>query len=155
MANIKIAQLTNQINIADTDLILIESATSTNKMTVGKFKELLGINQGGIVESGSNTNGAWIKYADGTMICRQRASTDATSIQNGSLYRSSNTTWSFPQTFIEAPSLSIQVDAGTAYGWGGLGSAGVNSTQASFVAYSATSSTYGAAVSLIAIGRWK
>lgn len=70
MANIKIAQLTNQINIVDTDLIIIESATSTNKMTVGKLKELLGISSGGIVESGSNANGSYVKFGDGTMICR-------------------------------------------------------------------------------------
>ena len=41
MANIKIAQLTNQIDIADTDLIIIESATSTNKMSVGNFRKLI------------------------------------------------------------------------------------------------------------------
>lgn len=40
MANIKIAQLTNQTTISDTDLVIVETATSTNKMTVGKLKEL-------------------------------------------------------------------------------------------------------------------
>lgn len=44
MANIKIAQLTNQTAISDNDLIIVETATSTNKMTVGNLKELLGIN---------------------------------------------------------------------------------------------------------------
>ena len=44
MANIKIAQLTNQTSLSDADLMIIESATSTNKMTVGKFKELLHTN---------------------------------------------------------------------------------------------------------------
>ena len=38
---IKIAQLTNQTSLSDTDLVIIETATSTNKMTVGKLKELL------------------------------------------------------------------------------------------------------------------
>ena len=44
MANIKIAQLTNQTAISDNDLIIVETATSTNKMTVGKFKELIHLN---------------------------------------------------------------------------------------------------------------
>ena len=64
MANIKIAQLTNQISLSDTDLVIIESATSTNKMSVGNLKKSLKI-----VESGSNADGDWIKYSDGTMIC--------------------------------------------------------------------------------------
>lgn len=68
MANIKIAQLTNQTSLSDTDLVIIESATSTNKMTVGKLKELLGIQSGGIVESGSNSKGAYIKFSDGLLI---------------------------------------------------------------------------------------
>ena len=44
MANIKIAQLTNQTAISDTDLVIVETATSTNKMTVANLKEQLGIN---------------------------------------------------------------------------------------------------------------
>ncbi|MBO1264383.1 hypothetical protein J3A84_04920 [Proteiniclasticum sp. SCR006] len=68
MANIKIAQLTNQTTLSDTDLVIVETATSTNKMTVGKLKELLGIQEGGIEESGNNANGYWIKFKDGTLI---------------------------------------------------------------------------------------
>ena len=41
MANIKIAQLTNQTALSDNDLVIIESATSTNKMTVGTLKQKL------------------------------------------------------------------------------------------------------------------
>ena len=44
MANIKIAQLTNATTISDTDIVLIEDATQTKKMTVANLKELLGIN---------------------------------------------------------------------------------------------------------------
>ena len=46
MANIKIAQLTNQTAISDGDLVIVETATSTNKMTIGTLKSLLGINEG-------------------------------------------------------------------------------------------------------------
>lgn len=41
MANIKIAQLTNKTTLADTDIVIVESATATEKMTVAKLKELL------------------------------------------------------------------------------------------------------------------
>ena len=69
MANIKIAQLTNQTAISDNDVIIIETATSTNTMTVGTLKDLLGIERGGIVESGNNANGYYIKFEDGTLMC--------------------------------------------------------------------------------------
>lgn len=53
MANIKIAQLTNQTAISDNDLIIVETATSTNKMTVGTFKDLIGVNDTRVVSYGS------------------------------------------------------------------------------------------------------
>lgn len=68
MANIKIAQLNNKLTLADTDILLVESATATEKMTVANLKELLNIQSGGIIQSGSNANGRFIYYADGTLI---------------------------------------------------------------------------------------
>lgn len=44
MANIKIAQLTTATTINDTDVVLIEDATTTKKMTVANLKALTGIN---------------------------------------------------------------------------------------------------------------
>ena len=64
-----------------------------------------------IVESGSNANGSWVKYIDGTMICTQSATGTNNSTQNAgaSLFRSSsNITFSdFPQTFISTPVVTI------------------------------------------------
>ena len=93
MANIKIAQLTNQINISDTDLILIESAASTNKMTVAKLKEQLFINGGGIIESMNTANGRYVKYADGTMECFH------TSARVSSASGSIDASFEFPASF--------------------------------------------------------
>jgi len=64
MANIKIAQLTNKTTLADTDLVIVESATQTMKMTIANFKELIGAG----IESGSNSYGSYVKFPDGTMI---------------------------------------------------------------------------------------
>lgn len=64
-----------------------------------------------IVESGSNENGSWIKYADGTMICTMIRSANfdmTTGIQWGSLY-----VWNydehvlFPQRFVDIPIVNI------------------------------------------------
>lgn len=101
MANIKIAQLTNQTAISDNDLIIVETATSTNKMTVGNFKELLGIPNGGIVESGSGVNGSYVKYADGTMMCWAiRTFSTTVELTWGSLFYHEVQSWTFPVAFV-------------------------------------------------------
>lgn len=63
----------------------------------------------GIIESGSNANGNYVKYADGTMIC-YREITKALNItrQWGSLYfERDNTQYAFAQEFIEVPKVLL------------------------------------------------
>lgn len=56
-----------------------------------------------IIESGTNENGSWIKYSDGTMICQNRKmldDVDITANAGGGLYRSSSFEFdNFPQAF--------------------------------------------------------
>ena len=64
---------------------------------------------GYIVESGSNDNGSWIKYSDGTMICTKTISiiTPITSPW-GALYESGDVILGqFPQAFISNPRVSV------------------------------------------------
>jgi hypothetical protein len=61
-----------------------------------------------IVESGSNANGAYVKYADGTMLCWGTVTTSiacATALSSGGGYRSNAFTFPFPQTFHAAPTV--------------------------------------------------
>ena len=54
-----------------------------------------------IVESGSNANGNWIKYEDGTMICTHLVTPLAPSASSGGIFQSpSYITWVFPKEFI-------------------------------------------------------
>lgn len=55
-------------------------------------------------ESGSNANGSYTKYADGTMLCRhaQTVSYATAAACTG--------TWTFPQTFSAAPKISVSID---------------------------------------------
>lgn len=62
----------------------------------------------GVVESGSNDNGYWIKYADGTMICTGSksviANASTTNETGGGIYRSSGIEFNtFPQSFTDVP----------------------------------------------------
>ena len=116
----------------------------------------------GIVESGSNENGNWIKYNDGTMICTSVKV--AESICNkawGNLYE---TSWlqlgKMPQTFISTPynvSATLTsasggkagfiefIDKTTETSWGQTIVARAVSSDTSLIF----------AINLIAIGKWK
>ena len=62
------------------------------------------------VESGSNTNGSYIKFSDGTMICRKYINFGQKAISNtwGSFYESEKITiGNYPKPFIEIPQIFI------------------------------------------------
>ena len=62
---------------------------------------------GAVVESGSNENGDWLRFADGRLQCWQSALQVATiDIAEGALWRSEDLEWVFPQSFAAPPLLS-------------------------------------------------
>lgn len=59
-----------------------------------------------VIESGSNDNGNWIKWADGTMMCTRTIEVNSVSVSKtwGSLYYYEDlNTYSFAQEFIDIP----------------------------------------------------
>ena len=70
------------------------STTGGGLMAVGSVSESSGTPTGHIIEEGSNSNGIYTKYADGTMICRIQA-----------IDSSSSTTidWTYPIAFADQP----------------------------------------------------
>ena len=66
----------------------------------------------GVVDAGSNANGYYIKYADGTMICTGRRETDTiTWTADGSAYIAGVFNFAnFPQTFYAAPYVSKSIE---------------------------------------------
>ncbi len=113
--------------------------------------------KGYIVESGSNTNGEYIKFSDGTMICYKVTDTIAMNIDIawGSMYEGSVDIGQFPANFTETPAISA-----SPFGSGMLvEQAGANATQNSWGLVTAVRPTPVQNVSarfyLIAIGKWK
>ena len=107
-----------------------------------------------IIESGSNANGSYIKFADGTMICTalQVVSGLANTSVNGALYSGSGA-HTFSAEFYAAPTVSIMY-IGEHY----IFTNGYNRTTTQVIYF--TSSTISETVtdgyiSIIAIGRWK
>ena len=114
-------------------------------------------NKGYIVESGSNNNGSYIKFSDGTMICYKI--TDAITMNIdvvwGSLYEGSVDIGQFPANFIETPAISV-----SPFGSGMLvEQAGANATSSSWGVVTAVRPTavqnVQARFYMIAIGKWK
>ncbi|RLD75030.1 MAG: hypothetical protein DRJ15_17575 [Bacteroidetes bacterium] len=107
---------------------------------------------GYVVESGSNANGSWVKFADGTMICSHTGSlltTDST----GTVWLYASEVFVFPVSFVDIPVVSGGsniVSQFTQY------SGAQTISETNFTAYLLGESlTSQGRVSYHAIGRWK
>ena len=120
---------------------------------LGTVSQSAGVPTGSILEKGSNVNGEYVKYADGTMICwiDNAGSVDATSA-TGSIFRTAaDATWTFPATFSVAPVTSGQA-ASTSVSW--LMLAAPTTTSVGFRQCSSITSAAAVITRLLAIGRW-
>ncbi|EKT4528861.1 hypothetical protein QEM33_001417 [Pseudomonas putida] len=123
---------------------------------VGQVSQSGGTPTGAIYERGSNVNGEYIKYADGTMVCWLYAVVTDQAIDTayGSLFIGSRS-WTFPAAFSAAPSVSLESRCDTGASWSGL-SGGVSATTAKARLIDAFSRALGVAtvLSFTATGRW-
>lgn len=126
-----------------------------NKISI--HNKLLRLNDEDIVAYGKNTNGEYIWFNDGTMICWKNfvEATGACNVPYGSLFSTPNQIWTFPSGFHDYPAVSVHIVGGGAYIWGAHGAGGATKTTAPWMAYGAVSVGSKPQGSLIAIGRWK
>lgn len=113
-------------------------------------------NGNAIIESGSNSNGAYVKFADGTMICwSQNTAATVSSGAFGALYVGVVGTLIFPASFVG--SVPRCAPAGRYGGSGSLAWAAVNSPTLTGVTMNVigTNSASTCIADYIAIGRWK
>lgn len=116
----------------------------------------------GIIESGSNTNGEYIKYADGTMICTsaRRFENVAVTTAWGSLYDSPSLELgnmpevfvSIPKVFITSHNITGQTSRACFIEWI---TGTTTSSWGSTAVARPTSGNSDLAFSLLAIGKWK
>jgi len=109
-----------------------------------------------IVESGSNADGEWTRWSDGTQIVNAKIYPTITLSAAGSIF---NTTISatFPVTFVgTVRTLDLSGNHAGGQGWGGKSSAGHTPTSGNFEYYSYVSvSGAGTSLTYAVIGRWK
>ena len=120
---------------------------------LGTVSQTAGAPTGAVIERGSNANGEYVRFADGTQICtRTNLSAANASAAIGALFRSTaNVTWSFPAAFAVAPALTMDCD--DADSWATLAAA-PSATSASLRAMAAISKTAALTIRTIAVGRW-
>lgn len=111
----------------------------------------------GETQKGTNANGTYIKFSDGTMICYGRVSISSLAITApwGASYLSPGIHVIFPATFVDTPpaiSPNMENTTGDVATWHN-----VLATTSSFDGYfgSALSRTFPCVLSWMAIGRWK
>jgi hypothetical protein len=109
-----------------------------------------------IVESGSNADGSWTRWADGTQIVNARISPDVTLYARGSIFGTSISA-TFPVTFVgTARTLDLSGNHSGGQGWGGKSSADHTPTVGTFQYYGyGPGSGVGTALTYAVIGRWK
>lgn len=128
---------------------------------VGTVSQSGGVPTGAIIETGTNANGTYIKYACGTMICHgivSKPSGTTVTTQAGvtGLYWGGDVTWTYPAAFLTIPTVSVGVSrssSDTNAAWGAA--RGISGSSVSLRYWSNVSSdTLGLNFLPVAIGRW-
>ena len=138
---------------------------------LGAVSEAAGVPTGAIIERGSNANGSFVRYADGTQMCWFREGiVDHTDSLSGTTRLAG--TWTYPASFLDTaddgrPSLQMDVPMHTAanfdgcsredvQAWGFSNNPGPSDANFSIFFTGGVSTTEASviAIKLFAIGRW-
>lgn len=127
--------------------VVTPGLTSTNMPTSGGDP---------IVQSGSNADGAWTRWADGTATAHVHVPGTTSLIKpdtaEGSIYKSNEYLWTFPNSFIEAPGVSGSPRVSTSI-W--VKGRPTSTTQGALQLFSSISVVSAPSIDIFAIGRWK
>lgn len=135
---------------------------------VGAVSQSGGVPTAAIVERGSNANGEYTKYADGTLICSRVASFDpgSATLANGKYRGSTGFKWTYPSTPTSEMAVAVTVGRLFAEDTTGLllsaiaaertsaASARVASSATYYIESTANWAAITAQIQLIAFGRW-
>lgn len=122
--------------------------------------DLLKLNSINIIESGSNENGTYIKFADGTMICTGTKSFtgEADYTEDGSIYYKDVGEYTFPIEFIETPIVNVtNVNNNyTRHIWiGGIANVSTSKIEHIIICNHWNATDGGGKLHVQAIGKWK
>lgn len=116
---------------------------------LGTVSQSGGVPTGRVIERGSNANGEYVRFADGTQICTFTDTGLAAATAYGAIYKTASVAnWTFPAAFAVAPYIN-----GTADNRWVIKST-ASTTQTGYLHASAISSAGAQLTTLTAIGRW-
>lgn len=122
---------------------------------LGTVSQSAGVPTGAIIERGSNANGEYVRYADGTQICNQEFSGAlTTSTYIDSWVQATVGTWTYPAPFITASKLAV---AGSGLDSGAIGifiATSVTASNLSVRYLTRTVNPSASTIKVMAIGRW-
>ena len=143
----------NPAEISKSILDLLAKINLANSAVSDNFDAVNSSLNASTIISGSNSNGSYIMFPEGTMICRTISSAVFSSDSGGPLSYQGIVSWTFPIPFISnpvVPGASIEAPAAHACS-GRVYNNSASSIQV--VAYTSVSGTYN--IEIHAIGRWK
>lgn len=122
---------------------------------LGTVSQTAGVPTGAVVERGSNANGEYVRFADGTQICTVKIA-GPLNISNltGSVYHTGSAVWNFPAAYVAAPAVQGMGDSVVGFCWVALGASAPSTTQTTFDIFAAVSTASTPVASLLAVGRW-
>ena len=108
-----------------------------------------------IVSKGSNSNGAYVKFGDGTLICTAQKTTleQNNGASAGNFYYSDSNTWTYPLAFDAAPRVICQVVGGH-YNAISAKAVSVGTSSTTYITQSINNTTNDQGMELMAIGTW-
>jgi len=139
--------------------LLAASNIYTQANVLGTVSQASGVPTGAIIETGTNANGTYTKWADGTMICSAILSLGSIAITtaNGSMFVSSSTPGAaktYPAAFIAAPRCQITAEGSSANVFVGTAGSGTNSATPLVYFFSPVSGSQTVSMIVNAVGRW-
>lgn len=128
----------------------------TQDAIVGAVSQSGGVPTGAIIERGSNVNGEYVRFADGTMICTSFLLSGGSVNQIiGYVFRTNEIVWTFPSVFAERPITSGIEFSGVGNCWVARGDSGNESAStSSYRIFSAMTTDSIPYARFMAIGRW-
>lgn len=119
---------------------------------LGAVSQASGVPTGALIEQGSNANGRYARYADGTQLCwHTLANLPAATTAAGSLFHGAEATWTFPIAFSASPVTSGAVNSANPR-WLNLRAGGTTTALARVFSPVTDATTLTAA--MMAVGRW-
>ncbi|MBC7163576.1 MAG: DUF2793 domain-containing protein [Roseovarius sp.] len=110
-----------------------------------------GVPTGAIIERGSNANGSYTRFADGTQICMFEAPAVTTTVAAGALFQEGNFfQWTYPASFVAPPRVSGS--GGSTSRWLAIGQPSI--AAAGYRIFSWLSNSNPGPPQLIAVGHW-